>query len=90
MGWRRLLLGVGLSEGLVGGGSRPANNDQEDIEDEERDGEIVEDHRLIVVWPELVGRPEEKGGGQQDCLDPLPGRRAMHALVQKVHKCYEG
>ena len=89
-GWLILRLAVGFREGLVGRGRRPSNNYQEDIEDEERDGEIVEDRRLMVVWPELVGRPEEKCGGQQDRFEPLPGRRPMNTLVQEVGKRNQG
>ena len=90
MGWRRLRVGVGFREGLIGRGSGPADDDQKDIEDEESDSEIVEDCGLMGVWPELVGRPEEKCGGQQDGLEPLSGWRPMHALVQQIHKRDEG
>jgi len=52
--WRIVRFGTGLREGLVGSGRWPANNHQEDIEDEERDGEIVEDGCLMGVWPRLT------------------------------------
>ena len=81
MGWRSVRFGVGLREGFVGGGGGPAKYDQEDIEDEECDGEIVEDGGLMRVGPELVGRPEEKSGSQQDGFDPLPERGPMHTLI---------
>ena len=90
MGWRSLRLGVGFGEGRVGGGRGPADDDQEDIEDEESDGEIVEDGGLMGVRPELVGRPKEKSGGQQGRLELLLQRRPMNALVQKVDQRDEG
>ena len=37
-GWEERV-GVGFREGLVGGGCRPAKDDQEHIEDEECDGD---------------------------------------------------
>jgi len=46
--WR---LGAVLGEGTVGRGRRPADHDQEDVEDEERDGDVVVDGGLGRVWP---------------------------------------
>src|ERR1039458_5775252 len=75
-----------FGKGGVWGCGRPADHDQEYIEDEEGDCDVVEECGLRQIWPELVGRPEEKGDGKHDCLGKFPARRAMHHLVDEVSK----
>ena len=75
---------VGLGEGLVRGSRRPACHDQKHVEDEERDGNVVEERRLAKAGPELIGGPEEKGNRQQYRLDGFPARRPMRGLIDEV------
>jgi len=77
-------VGVGFGEGGVGRGGGPADDYEEDVEDEEGDGDVVEDHGLMRVGPELVGGPEEKGKREQYGFEPLPGRRPVDALIDEV------
>ena len=77
-------LGVGFSEGLVGGGCGPTYHHQENIQDEESYGDVVEDGGLVRVSPALIERPEEKCDGEQDRFEPLFGRGQMDALVDEV------
>jgi len=75
---------AGLGKGFVWGCGRPADHDQKHIEDEERDGNVVEECRLAEVRPELIGSPKEKGNCQQDCLDDFKARRPMRGLVDEI------
>ena len=96
MGWvgrgssLRFCLAWGFGEGLVGGGGWPADDDQEYIQDEESDGYVVEENRLLRVGPDLVGSPEEEGDGQQDGFDPFEERRPMRALIDEIGEGNQG
>jgi len=68
MGWRSLRLGIGFREGLVGGGRGPANNYQEDIEDEECDGDVVEDRSLMWFGQNWLADQKRKAAASRIAL----------------------
>ncbi len=79
-----------LGKRLVQGGSRPADQEQKHIEDEERDGDVVKESRLAEIRPELIGSPKEISSRQQDCLQDFRRRWPARELVDEVGKSDHG
>ena len=88
--WANALGHVGLREGFIRRGGRPADYDQKDIQHKQRNGNVVEQGCLAQIGPKLIGSPEEKGDGQQDRFDDFQARRSMRRLVDKVSDCDQG
>jgi hypothetical protein len=65
--------GVGFGKGFVGRSRRPADDDEEHIENEERDRDVVEESGKAGLGPELIAGPEEKRDRQQDRLREFSG-----------------
>ena len=85
-GW----LDVALGEGFVGRGGGPAGDDEEDIEDEERDGEVVVEVGARGAGPELIGGPEQEGDGEQRGLEELGRAGAADGLIDEIGDGDEG
>jgi len=66
-----LHLGVCLGEKLVQGSFWRTDHHQEDIENEERDGKVIEKQCLLGIGPDLVGSPEQKGRHEHARFDPF-------------------
>lgn len=75
---------VGFAEGFIGKGTGPADHDEKYIEDKERDGDVVEEHGLGNIGPELIGCPEEEGDREKDRLENLQPSGAVSGLVGEV------
>lgn len=59
------------SDALVFTPSGLGADDEEEIEHEERDGEVIADRSCACIGQALVGRPEEEGSGEQSGLEPV-------------------
>ena len=83
-----------LSDLILTGRCGPERDDEYQVQDKERDGNVIAEDGRARIAEALVGGPEQKGGGKQRSLEPIAQDRALFRLVgnacQGGHRQGEG